>query len=72
MESPENDGLTPLAYSLQHSADLVAATYLLERKNPADIDAPDFLGNTPLHRAVENKDFDRVEFILRYRANVDA
>lgn len=72
VEAPDNDGLTPLAYSLQHSADLTAATYLLEQRSPADIDAPDFSGNTPLHRALENNDLERLEFILRHRASVDA
>lgn len=72
VEAPDNDGLTPLAYSLQHSADLTAATYLLEQRSPAAIDAPDFSGNTPLHRALENNDLERLEFILRHRANVDA
>ena len=72
VESPDNNGLTPLAYSLQNSADLTAAMYLLEQRSPADIDAPDFSGNTPLHRALENNDLERLEFVLRHRANVDA
>ena len=72
MESPENDRLTPLAYSLQHSANLNAAAYLLEQRNPADIDTPDFSGNTPLNKATEDNNLERPEFILRYRANIDA
>jgi ankyrin repeat protein len=72
VETPDYDGLTPLAYTLQHSSDLTAAVYLLEQKNPADIDAPDFSGHTPLHRAIENNNLERLEFILKHRADVNA
>jgi ankyrin repeat protein len=71
LEIREESGRTPFSGSVITSRYNVQAKFLLERKYPADIDAPDLTGSTALHFAAKGKDLQRLDFLIRYGANLE-
>jgi ankyrin repeat protein len=71
LEAKDYHGNTPLAYALADCPNLCGATMLLERVPPASINAANFSGNTALHEAARDDDLSRLEFCLKYCADLE-
>ena len=71
IEAKDYHGNTPLAYALAECPNLCGATMLVEHVPPANINAANFSGNTALHEAARDDDLPRLEFCLKYCADLE-